>query len=205
MPTLTLLEAVAVTAELCGRTFSEPAARVFVADLAAYPEGAVLKALTRCRKEVRGALTVADVVQRIDDGRPGPDEAWAQLPKNEGDSAVWSAEMSEAFAIASPLLADGDAIAARMAFREAYKRLCEAARDAGQPVQWTPTLGHDPRGRVAAVERAVQLGRLSAATAQALLPAPSAPVPHELRTLLPHRPGASDDASQLREIFARAV
>ena len=67
MPTLTLLEAVAVTAELCGRTFSEPAARVFVADLAAYPEDAVLKALTRCRKEVRGALTVADVVQRIDD------------------------------------------------------------------------------------------------------------------------------------------
>lgn len=180
MPTLTLLEAVAVTAELCGRTFSEPAARVFVADLAAYPEDAVLKALTRCRKEVRGALTVADVVQRIDDGRPGADEAWALVPKNEEDSAVWSQEMAEAFAIAAPLLAEGDAIAARMAFREAYKRLCDAARDAGQPVRWTPTLGHDARGRAAALHRAVELGRMSAGDAHALLPAPDGKIPEAI-------------------------
>ena len=42
MPSKALIQAVAVTAELCGRTFSEPAARVFVEDLAAYPEAAVL-------------------------------------------------------------------------------------------------------------------------------------------------------------------
>ena len=54
MPSVELIQAVAVTAELCGRVFSEGAARTFVSDLAAYPEPAVLKALTRCRREVKG-------------------------------------------------------------------------------------------------------------------------------------------------------
>jgi hypothetical protein len=176
MPSSTLLEAVAVTAELCGRVFSEPAARVFVADLAGYPEAQVLKALQRCRKEVRGVLTVADVVGRIDDGRPGPDEAWSMLPRSEQESVVWTDEMAAAYGACSAAMAGGDQQAARMAFREAYKTRVDVARSDAVPVRWTPCLGWDARGRDAALEKAVQLGRLSyehAARVGLSLPPPS--------------------------------
>lgn len=172
MSSVALIQAVAVTAELCGRTFSEPAARVFVDDLGAYPEPAVMAALRRCRREVRGVLTVQDVVSRLEDGRPGAEEAWALLPKSEAESVVWSTEMAEALRLAQPLLDDGDRVGARMAFKEAYARLVAAARDAGVPVRWTASLGHEPRGRAAAVLQAVELGRLPAAHAQQYLPAP---------------------------------
>jgi hypothetical protein len=172
-----LIQAVAVTAELCGRTFSEAAARVFVMDLGAYPEEQVIKALTRCRKEVRGVLTVSDVINRLDDGRPGAEEAWAMLPKSEAESAVWTDEMREAYAVASSLLAQGDEIAARMAFKESYQRRVIDARDAGTVVRWEATLGTDRHLRERAVTRAVEAGRLTHDHAMLLLPAPEAYAP----------------------------
>lgn len=177
MSSIELLQAVAVTAELCGRTFSEGAARMFVDDLSRFPEQAVINALSRCRREVKGVLTVQDVVSRLDDGRPGPEEAWAQMPFDEADSVVWSDEMAEAFGVARLLLAEGEKVAARMAFKEAYIRLVSSARDAGVPVRWTPSLGHDKRGRDGVLSDAVAKGRLSYSHAQELspmLPAPAA-------------------------------
>ena len=66
-----LLKAIAVTAEITGRVFTEAGARQFAADLTDYDETQVFKALTRCRKECRGVLSLSDVISRIDDGRPG--------------------------------------------------------------------------------------------------------------------------------------
>jgi hypothetical protein len=169
MPSASLLEAVAVTAELCGRVFSEPAARVFVNDLSGYPEQQVIGALARCRKEVRGMLTVADVIQRLEDGRPGVEEAWSMLPRSESESVVWTDEMSEAFAVASRIM-DDDNVAARMAFKEAYKRAVDKARERAKPVNWCASLGHDPRGREGALLEAVELGRITAAYAIGLAP-----------------------------------
>lgn len=171
MPSASLLEAVAVTAELCGRTFTEPAARMFVSDLAAYPEQAVIKALARCRKEVRGILTVQDVVSRLDDGRPGPDEAWALMPRDEAQSVVWTDEMAQAFDTARHMLAAGDKVAARLAFRENYIRLVNEARDAGKPVNWMASLGHDPNGRDVVLAEAVAAGRLPLEYARQFAPA----------------------------------
>ena len=71
MPSKALLQAIAVTAELTGTQLSEGAARVLAADVAPYPEKQVMGALVRCRKELRGRLTVADIIARLDDGRPG--------------------------------------------------------------------------------------------------------------------------------------
>jgi hypothetical protein len=175
MPSAALLEAVAVTAELCGRVFSEPAARVFVADLSGYPEESVMKALSRCRREVRGALTVADVVSRLDDGRPGPEEAWSMLPRTEAQTVVWTDEMRAAHVVALPLLNAGEQVPARMAFKEAYQRLVSEARDAGKPVNWSASLGHDKLGREAALLDAVRLGRLELERARDY--APSLPAP----------------------------
>jgi len=165
-----LIRAIAVTSELCGRTFSEAAARVFVSDLSVYPESQVLGALVRCRKEVRGALTIQDVISRLDDGRPGVEEAWAMLPHNEGDSAVWTTEMAQAFGVAVGLIDAGSLVEARMAFKEAYLRMVNQARDRGVAVKWTVTLGHDIRGRESALLDAVDKGRISYERAQEFMP-----------------------------------
>lgn len=165
-----LIQAIAVTAELCGRVFSPEAAAVFVGDLAAYPEDQILKALVRCRKEVRGVLTLSDVVGRLEDGRPGAEEAWALLPMTERDSAVWTTEMSQAFGVALPLIDSGEVVAARMAFKETYQRMVSQARDKGVPVSWMVTLGHDPRGRAPVLAKAVELGRLTFDQAQHYAP-----------------------------------
>lgn len=160
MPTSELLKAVAVTAELCGRTFSPEAAAVFVDDLGGYPEPQVIAALRRCRKEVRGLLTVNDVVTRLDDGRPSADEAWASLAFDEASSTVWTEEAAQAFGIVRDIHEAGDRQGARIAFRSAYDRIVSAARDQRVPVRWTPSLGADPAGRAAALEHAARLGRI---------------------------------------------
>lgn len=177
MASIDLLQAVAVTAELCGRTFSEGAARVFVDDLSAYPEAATIKALARCRREVRGVLTVQDVVSRLDDGRPGVEEAWAGVPYDESQSVVWTSEMAEAYGCARRLLDEGDKVGARMAFKEAYLRLIADARDLGKPVRWEPSLGYDQHGRWQALQHAVAQGRIGIERAREELPGLTAPAP----------------------------
>jgi hypothetical protein len=180
----TLTEALAVTAELTGTVLSDAAARLMAADLARYPEARVLEALSRCRRELKGRLTIADVISRIDDGRPGPEEAWAMVPKDESASVVWTAEISHAFGVAYPLMRDGENVQARMAFVEAYREACRKARDEGMPVSWTASLGHDPQGREAVLLEAQRLGRLSRDYVAGLLPnriEPSA----QVKALLP--------------------
>jgi hypothetical protein len=170
MPSIDVIQAIAVTAELCGRTFSPAAARVFAGDLDGFPDAAVLIALTRCRKEVKGLLTVQDVVSRIDDGRPGVEQAWAMLPQDEETSTVWTEEMAQAWGVASPLLVGGDRIGARMAFKEAYAKAVTDARDRKLPPKWTPSFGRDVPGRQAALAEAVRHNRLSLESAVQLLP-----------------------------------
>lgn len=167
-----LLQALAVTAELTGSEYSDAAARVMADDLEAYPLDQVLGALTRCRRELRGRLTLAAIIERLDDGRPGPNEAWAMIPQDERGSVVWSDEMAAAFGVAAPLLAEGQIIAARSAFIECYETAVATARAARRAPRWTPSLGHDPLTRTRALEDAVRKGRLTSEHAHALLPAP---------------------------------
>lgn len=168
MASKALLEALAVTAELTGTVLSEAAARVMAADLALCPQDQVMGALTRCRRELRGRLTIAEVLSRLEDGRPGAEEAWAMIPKHEAASVVWTQEMAEAYGVAAGLMETP--VQARMAFLEAYRERVRQARDARTPVRWTPSLGHDPLGREPALMEAVQKGRLSVERATALLP-----------------------------------
>ncbi len=170
MPSSAVIEAIAVTAELCGRTFSPAAAAVFAGDLDGFSEQAVLVALTRCRKEVRGMLTLQDVVSRIDDGRPGVEQAWAMLPHDENTSTVWTEEMAQAWGVSMPLLNDGDRVGARMAFKEAYTKQVAEARDQKLPAKWTASFGRDVGGRQAALIEAVRHRRLPLEHAVQLLP-----------------------------------
>jgi hypothetical protein len=165
-----LLQALAVTAEVMGAEFSDGAAMAIASDLSQYPLPSVLLALRRVRLECKGRMSLADIISRIDDGRPGPDEAWAMIPVDERGSCVWTMEMAQAWGIAYPLIVDGDRIGARMAFRDAYTRIVAASRAHLRKVQWMPSLGRDHRGREAALAEAVEKGRLTHEHAQSLLP-----------------------------------
>lgn len=145
-------------------------ATMFFRALAAYPIEVVRRGLDAHVKDpVRGrfAPVPADVIAQIeerasDDGRPGPEEAWAIAGAgvDEKLTIVWTTEIAAAWGIARPLMQLGDEVAARMAFREAYMRLVDAARGINRAVHWSAALGHDPKERDRAIEHAVALGRL---------------------------------------------
>lgn len=184
-----LIRAVAITAELCGRELSREAAAVFVSDLEGYDDGQVLKALARCRKEVKGMLTIADVIKRLSDGRPDADEAFAMLPWDESQSVVWTDEMRQAFFIALPAYEGGDKVGARMAFKTAYERLVNEARDNRKKPKWAPSLGHSAAGREQALLEAAEKNRLEHNFVAGLLPHRSDDIkrlggPTDLNTLL---------------------
>lgn len=170
------LKAIAVAAELTGTELSAAALRVMDGDLSAYPEAAVLRALDRCRKELKGRLTLAAILDRVEecDGRPGNEEAWAiaMASSDEAETVVWTNEIAQAMAIAQPLLEARDKVAARMAFCEAYERIVRAAREVKAPAQWTASLGTDHDRRAVAIAAAVQSGRIAHQQAAHYLPAP---------------------------------
>lgn len=103
------------------------------------------------------------------DTRPGADEAWSMIPRDEYSSVVMTEEMAEAYGIAKPLLDEGDQVAARMAFKEAYARIVDANKRDGVMPKWFPSLGSEKEGRDAALITAVRLGRISADHAAGLL------------------------------------
>lgn len=165
-----LIKALTVTLEVTGTDMSKEAARVVLADLATYPEPQVLAALKRCMREVKGRLTLADIISRMDDGRPGPEEAWSMVPKDEAASAFWTTEIREAYGVAHALIASGDTVQARMAFLERYRNLVQLARDGRLPVQWEFSPGTDKAGRELVLLDAKDKGRISAQAVMGLLP-----------------------------------
>lgn len=165
-----LMTAVVATAQMMGGEMSPDSARMFCDDLAGYPEREVFAALRKCRLEVTGRLTLAAVVSRIDDGRPGAEEAWSMIKWDERDTFVWTDEMQRAYGAASNLMSNGDAIGARMAFKELYVSEMSKARDARKPVRWTPSLGSDAAGREHVLREAVEAGRLTRQAAMPCLP-----------------------------------
>lgn len=171
-----LLKAVAVTAELTQTQLSDIAQATMVEELMSFGEQAVTVALVRCRRELRpGQFTLGAVLERIDDGRPTSDEAWAVSldAQDERLTVVRTAEMVEAFAICRPILDSGDKIGARMAFKSAYERIVRDARLQNRPIQWHASLGWDQEGRTAVLTKAVETRKLSAEHVSGLLPSPS--------------------------------
>lgn len=169
-PTKRLLESLAITAALTNTELSAPAARVMAADLARYPEDQVIGALERCRRELHTRMCIADVISRLEDGRPGPEEAWSLIPTDEDSSVVWSDEMRESMGVAQKLISAGELIPARMAFLEHYRKAVALARDAGKPVVWSFSPGFSKDGRELALQDALRKGRISLDWVKVLLP-----------------------------------
>ena len=149
-----------ITAEICGSRWSEAAFRAVLAELDRYPEHCVVDALIRCSREVHGQLTLAAIIQRIDDGRPTAEEAWAEVGSaDESRTFVTTDETMEAWAEVRELLAS-DAVAARMAFKDSYGRIVARGRLDGRAPKWQPSLGTDPQQRERALREAVEKNRL---------------------------------------------
>jgi hypothetical protein len=170
-----LVQLLAATAELLGSELSGVALAVLAKDLSVYDMNVIERALENVRRNqtrFNQAAIQKEIELLLPDGRPGVEEAWAMWPHDESVSAVITDEMAEAMTIAGPLLADGDKIGARMAFKEAYTRLVNEAKANKNPVRWFASLGHEKEGREAVLKEAVRLGRLSQDHAQSLLPSP---------------------------------
>jgi hypothetical protein len=158
-----LISALGVTAEIMGTQFQSAALTVMASDLSKYKLVDVLAALERVRKEVSGRLTLAAIIDRIQssDGAPGSDEAWALMSRPESDTIVITRQMAEAMQIARPLLADGDKIGARMAFKDAYTRIVADSRERRIEAEWFVSLGFDTEGRAQPIADAIRSGKLS--------------------------------------------
>ena len=112
------------------------------------------------------------------DGRPTPDEAWAIAlsGRDESETVVWTSEIAEAFSACLPILATGDKIGARIAFKDTYTRIMTESRVLNRPVKWDVSLGHDQTKRFMALEKAKNAGLIPLETAQALRLTSDAPL-----------------------------
>lgn len=171
-----LIQAIAVTAELMGAEWSAAAAEMVATELSRHRLESVKLALARCRREMKGRLTLADILDRLPGGHLGVEEAYAVVSRgmhNESLTMVWSDEMREAYGVAAVLV--DDPVAARMAFKEKYQQLVAVSRANNVPIAWSVSQGTDKADRERAITEGVKQGRLSAQYAQFLLPHPGNP------------------------------
>lgn len=168
------------------KTVSPAAKALFFSDMKRYPLDLVISALAAHRADgERGKFTPtpADLIYQIDqhtkrDTRPGAEEAWATalLSRDESATVVWTQETATAFGICSSVLATGDEVGARMAFKEAYARLVSEARKNCVQANWVTSLGWDIEQRKTVLKSAVIAGLLPGKYVAGLLPPPkSAP------------------------------
>lgn len=158
---LDLIDALCMTAEAMGAILSPNAAKMMADDLERFTVNDLVNALTACRQETTGRLSLAAIIQRVQaaDGRPGKDEAWsiALSGSDESETVVMTTEIQQAITASAPILALGDKVGARMAFISSYERLVTLARAEAQPVKWTVSLGFDAGRRVRAIESAERM------------------------------------------------
>ena len=157
-----LVKALVATAEVIGDQLRPTAAAYMVQDLSCYSMQVLERALAGCRRELKGRLSLAAVLERIDDGHPAPNEAWAVAIQaaDERATVVWTTLTQQAWNTALPLVQAGDKIAARPAFLETYTRLLKEARAAQLPASYTASIGFDSASRQSTLSEAVSKGLL---------------------------------------------
>lgn len=176
------LQALAVVCELTGAQWSKPAMMAAERALDHYPERDVLAALDACTRELSGRVSLAEILERVEqqDGRPTPEEAWALAVRgvDEWESIVWNEEIASAWNTAHHSWAHGNRVGARIAFLSQYERLVAQARRERSPVRWFPSLGFDQTRREKAIHDAIAAGQLTNEHARALgiSPPPTQPL-----------------------------
>ncbi len=160
-----------VLAEAFGEQLTEQRQEIYCAGLAEFDKAQLQTAFRRARYELKWFPKLAELRDLTgslpgasQDGRPGPEEAWARMPKGERkeeDSVVWCEEERAAYGACRSLLSDGDLIGARMAFKERYQKEVNEAQSQRRPILWTVSLGYDVEHRLTTLAAAVQEKRMS--------------------------------------------
>lgn len=177
---------------------------VFVRLLTPYPINAVTRAIDLHMASSEFAPTPAALLKHLEFAGPqrlAADEAWPlALASNDEASTVWlTDEILQAFDSARDLVAAGDEIAARMAFKAAYTRVTEANRLAGIAPAVIRSPGLDRTTDAAADQKAIALGFISAADVERKYPALAAPVAQNAGLLAAP---AATDSEQVRDAKA---
>jgi len=142
-----------------------PRREMWWAALASYPDGVLMNAVTNHIKTSSFEPHLNDILKgcdaQTDGGWLGVEEAWALMPKSEHESAMLTDEIAQAIAVATPLIEEGDRVAARMAFKDAYLRLVERAKLEGRKPRYFPSYGTDRHGVISMLAKAVQVGQIA--------------------------------------------
>ena len=173
-PAEKIIQAITVTAELTGTQLSANAAAVMAEDLLAYPLDKVLIAFERCRRELKGRLTLAAILERIDDGWQSAEEAFNTLVagwENESLSILTTHTAMHAAESASALFNAGDKYRAGLAFKTAYERIVSEKKAKGMQPDWYVSAGLDKEQLAQLVTEAMATGKIASDYALALLPA----------------------------------
>ena len=182
-----IMQAIAVTAELTGTQLSGDAMYVMGEDLLAYPLDKVLIALERCRRELKGRLTLAAILDRIDDGWQSAEEAFNTLVagwESEHLSILTTHTAMHAAESASALFNAGDKYRAGLAFKTAYERIVSEKKAKGIQPDWYVSAGLDKEQLAQLVTEAAATGKITNDYALALLPAGEERMNIETRNLL---------------------
>ncbi len=169
-----IIQAIAVTAELTGTQLSDNAMVVMAEDLMRYPLDKVLIALERCRRELKGRLTIASIIERVDDGWQSAEEAFNTLVAgwcNENLSILTTHTAMRAAESAAALFNAGDKYRAGTAFKEAYERAVSEKKAKGIEPDWYVSAGLDKDQLAQVVKEAAATGRITNDYALAMLPA----------------------------------
>ena len=181
------MQAIAVTAELTGTQLSDNAMLVMAEDLLIYPLDKVLIALERCRRELKGRLTLAAILERIDDGWQSAEEAFNTLVagwESEHLSILTTHTAMHAAESASALFNAGDKYRAGLAFKTAYERIVSEKKAKGIQPDWYVSAGLDKEQLAQLITEAAATGKITNDYALALLPAGEERMNIETRNLL---------------------
>ncbi|WP_370580924.1 hypothetical protein [Snodgrassella alvi] len=182
-----IMQAIAVTAELTGTQLSDNAMLVMAEDLLAYPLDKVLIALERCRRELKSRLTLAAILERVDDGWQSAEEAFNTLVagwESEHLSILTTHTAMHAAESASALFNAGDKYRAGLAFKTAYERIVSEKKAKGIQPDWYVSAGLDKEQLAQLVTEAAATGKITNDYALALLPAGEERMNIETRNLL---------------------
>jgi hypothetical protein len=167
-------------AEAFGEPLTEQRQEIYCGGLADIQQDRLQVAFRRALYELKWFPKLAELrqlagasIDALADGRPGPEEAWARMPKGdslEEDSVVWCEEERIAYSACRPLLLEGDQIGARMAFKERYEKEVTEARSQAKPARWTMSAGYNVGHRLTTLAAAVEENRMTVKNALEFVP-----------------------------------
>lgn len=153
------MAAFAATAEMLGKNYTDHQLILFSESIRKYDQEQFLDALRRVREECK-FFSLAEVIERIDDGRPDAEEAWSLVRFDEESTFVMNDDIGAALAVASVAYESGDMVGAKMAFKEKYKAVVASARAKAEPVKWFISFGSDKSKQAEPIVAALEAGRI---------------------------------------------